>query len=277
MDGVIGTGVGITKAIFADVTGANLPTPKMNDDAQGAADRAEMTAHSAMGPRGWPKKSNKMKFLKYLTFLLGLPFLYACAIQQKLYKNVNATIIYGFEQVNVGDNQEDYFFKSASCLIGKNVYDIKSAKYLARAEWHDLLGDVNQSDEIFKKYITKLDKRHKVNSGKNRPALTKYFSKKTDKAGIQYSDHIYNYYLDESEIYIIFNILGDISLLKKISNSAIAEQNLRHYCPIQFDTLNLPLFKVIKLKEAYPTPKEWLTLNGYYKMPIDSFRINFCD
>jgi hypothetical protein len=212
----------------------------------------------------------------FCLFFLSL-CIFSCRVQQKIYINIDATIIYGFEETDIGEKEKVYFLKSASCITDEGIYNLKLGKYTKLPVWHDLLlNSLNQNDEIFKQYAPNLRYKNKDEEYMNNPQYTPYYSKKRIEGYIS-SDYVYNYLFDETEPKIIFNIKADISLIKKIPKEAILLHNNRYACVVKLDTLNLPFFKIIDMKKASPTPKEWLSRNNYYKMPIDSFRVEICD
>lgn len=216
-----------------------------------------------------------MKILYLSVFFLFLSP--GCKISYKLLKSTEATVLYEFERVYFGGGDAYYFYKSASCLVKEGIYDEKSGTYTINPEWHDLLGYVSDQSTLASELVNKLNKKHNTNSNKNSPSGTYFFSKKLGEIEYHYSDYIYNHHLDENTIYIIFKIKGDIALVKNISDDAIFEYNKKYTCPILYNKLNLPFYKVVSLIESSPPSETWLSRNGYHKMPIDSFRINFCD
>jgi hypothetical protein len=215
-------------------------------------------------------KSTVVLFLFYTLFV-------GCKTNYKLLKNTEATIVYGFEFVDLGNAQKEYFLKSASCVISDGVYDLSKGVYTQKPEWYDLLGILPKRNILTSELVNKLSKKYKTDCEKNAPETTKFFSKKLGETGVHYSDFIYNYYLQEEEIYIIFKVKGDIALVKKVSDKALLDYNKKYSCPIFYDSLNLPFCKVIRLKESFSPSESWLNKNGYYKMSIDSFKINLCD
>jgi len=221
------------------------------------------------------KTDNNMKSKSL--FLVFLAFLTGCNTYHSLMKNTEATILYEFELVNLGDGDMEYFFKSATCIIGEGIFDLSKGVYTQMPEWYDLVECVPNRYILASELVDKLNKKYKSDCDKNKPSGTNFFSKQISEPGIHYSNYIYNYYLHEGMIYIIFRIKGDIALVTKISNEAILEYNKKYSCPILYNKLNLPFCKVVRLKDASPPSNAWLSRNGYYKMPIDNFRINFCD
>lgn len=210
-----------------------------------------------------------------LFFLLGffIFFLPSCNVNYKLLKNREVTVLYHFELIDLGDGDPYYFLKYSSCLIEQGVYDLKSGTYIQNPESYALLEFLPDTSMLASELASKLNKKYSTNHNENTPSSTPLFSKRIGESGFHYSDHIYTYAFIPGEVYIVFKIKGDIALIKNISDDAILSYNKNYACSISPNNLQLPFCKIVTIKGSSPIPDAW---GAYFKMPIDSFRINNC-